>query len=89
MQVGAGSKNRFGIEPDIVPVWQIQPVPEPRPDICEFLLVDRNNPGVFYCGLTGDQIDVAFKPCLLPLEERLHLCPDYQKRYADKPLTSH
>jgi len=84
MQAGASSKNRIGIDPDAVPVWQVEPVPEPRVDICEFLLVDRNNPGVFYCSLTGDQIDVAFKPCLLPLEERLRLCPEYRKHYMEK-----
>jgi len=89
MQNVASSKARISIDLDAVPVWQRQPVPEPRRDICEHLLVDRNNPGIFYCGLVGIQVDVAFKPCLLPPEERLRLCPEYRERYAGKPSTSH
>jgi hypothetical protein len=89
MGTEASLKTRTGVYPDTaVPVWQRQAVPEPRRDICEFLLVDRNNPSVFYCGLTGIQVDIAFKPCLLPQEERVNLCPVYRERYAGKPPAS-
>jgi hypothetical protein len=81
------AKTRIGIDLGTVPVWHIQATPEPRWDICEFLLVDKKDPRIFYCGLARDQVDVAFKPCLLPPEERLKLCPVYRKHYADRLFT--
>ena len=47
-------------------------------DICEFLMVDKKNPKIYYCGLTGKEINITFKPCVLPTEDRIVLCPFYR-----------
>ena len=47
-------------------------------DICEFLMVDKKNPRIYYCKLAKRVIDVAFNPCVLPAEERITLCPFYR-----------
>ena len=44
---------------------------------CEFLMVDIKNP-IYYCGLTGKEVDIAFKPCVLSTEDRIELCPFYR-----------
>jgi hypothetical protein len=59
-------------------------IDETRVDVCEFLMVDRKDPRVFYCKLARERIDVAFKPCLLPPEDRMELCQFYRKHYADR-----
>jgi len=53
-------------------------------DICEFLMVDKKNPKIYYCKLTGKEIEIAFNPCVLPVEDRIALCPYYRKLYVDK-----
>jgi hypothetical protein len=50
-------------------------------DICEFLMVDKKNPKIFYCKLAKREVDVAFNPCVLPAEERIMLCPFYRDRW--------
>jgi len=55
-------------------------------DICEFLMVDKKNPKIYYCKLAGKEIDVAFNPCVLAVEDRIALCPYYRKLYIDKSL---
>jgi len=47
-------------------------------NICEFLMVDKKNPKIYYCKLAGKEIDVAFNPCVLPAEDRITLCPFYR-----------
>ena len=47
-------------------------------NVCEFLMVDKKNPKIYYCGLTGKEVDIAFKPCVLPSEDRIELCPLYR-----------
>ena len=47
-------------------------------DICEFLMVDKKNPKIYYCKLAGKEIDVAFNPCVLSTEDRIVLCPFYR-----------
>jgi hypothetical protein len=42
-------------------------------DICPYL--KRREGGLFVCTKSGKQIDVAFRPCLLPEKERVHCCP--------------
>ncbi|MEM0109589.1 MULTISPECIES: hypothetical protein [Thermoprotei] len=56
-------------------------VEQSRADICEFLLVDKKNPKIFYCKLAKKEIDLAFKPCLLPTEDRIALCPYYRDHW--------
>ena len=55
-------------------------------NICEFLMADKKNPRIYYCKLAGKEIDVAFNPCLLTVEDRIALCPYYRKLYIDKSL---
>jgi predicted solute-binding protein len=50
-------------------------------DICEFLMVDKKNPKMFYCRLAKREIDVAFNPCVLPAEDRITLCPFYRDHW--------
>jgi hypothetical protein len=59
-------------------------IEETREDVCEFLMVDRKDPRVFYCKLARERIDVAFNPCLLPPEDRMELCQFYRKYCADR-----
>jgi hypothetical protein len=67
-----------------VPVRERYAIEETRVDVCEFLMVDRKDPRVFYCKLARERIDVAFMPCLLPPEDRMELCRFYRKYYADR-----
>ena len=48
-------------------------------NICEFLMVDKKNPRIYYCKLAGKEIEVAFNPCVLAVEDRIALCPYYRK----------
>jgi hypothetical protein len=68
-----------------IPVRKKYAFPE-HVDICEFLMVDRKDPRVFYCKLAREQIDVAFEPCLLHLEDRIELCQFYRKHYVEKAM---
>jgi len=47
-------------------------------NVCEFLMVDKKYPKIYYCKLAGKEIDVAFNPCVLPAENRVVLCPYYR-----------
>jgi hypothetical protein len=50
-------------------------------DICEFLMVDKKNPKIYYCKLAKKEIDIAFNPCVLPAEDRIVLCPFYRNHW--------
>jgi hypothetical protein len=47
-------------------------------NICEFLMVDKKNPKIFYCKLAKRELNIAFNPCVLPIEDRISLCPFYR-----------
>jgi hypothetical protein len=51
-------------------------------NICEFLMVDKKNPKIYYCGLAKKEIDVALNPCVLPAPDRIVLCPLYRNYWV-------
>jgi len=60
-----------------------------RGDICEYLMVDKKNPKIYYCKLAKKEIDVAFNPCVLPAEDRITLCPYYRDYWFKAKAKSH
>jgi hypothetical protein len=55
-------------------------------DICEFLMVDKKNPKIYYCKLAKKEIDVAFNPCVLPAVDRISLCPFYRNHWFNTSM---